>query len=233
MKLIILGIALILAVMGLAFIASANVMINVVYPATEPSINVSTNYYYINASLNGTAHTVYLEWFNITNTSAFTGYFVNISMSNITAAGSKHFFYNVTTAVDLGLSETDYNYTIYASDGVWNKSRIERVTFDYTNPTVPTALAQNAQVVTSFNGTSNVFVFLNFTFYDINPQNCTVDFENVTRRSNFTMTRTSNINTGYTYCSFNASVDANSSYNQKFNYTIYARKYRYNNHITF
>lgn len=223
-KLIILGIVLVLSVLGLSYLVFAEaIMVNVVYPATEPSVNVSTNYYYINVSLNGSANTVYLEWWNVTNTSAFTGSWVNITMLNVSGASSKHFYYNITTALDLGLSETNYNYTIYAkNDTTWNKSTVERVTFDYINPTKPTALAQNAQTITSFNGTPNVFVTMNFTFYDVNPANCTIDFANVTTRSNYTMTRTSNIVTGYTYCFFNDTVNGNSSYGEKFNYTIYA-----------
>ncbi|MBI2446183.1 right-handed parallel beta-helix repeat-containing protein, partial [Candidatus Micrarchaeota archaeon] len=83
--------------------------------------------------------------------------------------------------------------------------------------TTPSGLSLRSSANNSYS-TYN-YSFVNFTFLDLNPNNCILEFGNATQVANYSMTKFANSTGGY--CSFNVTGNFTVAANQTHNYTVW------------
>ncbi|MBI2445990.1 hypothetical protein HYV43_06390 [Candidatus Micrarchaeota archaeon] len=166
------------------------------------------NYTFVNFTFLDLNPNCILEYGNATQTANYT-------MSKFVNSTGGYCSFNVTGNFTVAANQT-HNFTIWVNDsaGQINSSGAFFITHDSS---IPSGLSVRLPSNNSF--TTYNYTFVNFTFLDLNPNNCILEFGNATQVANYSMTKFANSTGGY--CSFNVTGNFTNPMFQTHNFTVW------------
>ncbi|MBI2446181.1 S8 family serine peptidase [Candidatus Micrarchaeota archaeon] len=183
--------------------------LSVVNPSPSNNSYTRYNYTFVNFTfleLNPT--NCILEYGNATDVA-------NYSMSKFANSTGGYCSFNVTGNFTNAANQT-HNFTVWINDSLsnLNSSGLYFVTHDSATPSGLSVRAPSNNSFTTYN-----YTFVNFTFLDLNPNNCILEFGNATQVANYSMTKVANSTGGY--CSFNVTSNFTVAAGQAQNFTVW------------